>query len=263
MRARQEGQNKYVARSSFKLQQLDKAHTTSKGRSRQSLLGEGRIAVDLGAAPGGWTQVALESGCRHVFAVDKLALGHEVVLQGQEKGNRLTFLQGDFCSYSMQDDLRRHIVQRQMLQPSFPSRNNVENQCDQSAKEKEAFADVILSDMMGKSLGGKMLDLTPLAANTSGNAIRDQQASLDLLEVAFSFATKILRPYEYVDPLQGQSSVLVLKYFEAPEIQKFRKERLEKAFSRVFAKKVAASRSESSEMYFVCHDLRARILPDI
>ena len=48
-RAKQED---YRARSAYKLQQLDRT---------ASLLGEGNTVVDLGAAPGGWLQVAAES----------------------------------------------------------------------------------------------------------------------------------------------------------------------------------------------------------
>ncbi len=47
-RAKQEG---YRARSAYKLKQLDET---------AGLLGEGRTVVDLGAAPGGWLQVATE-----------------------------------------------------------------------------------------------------------------------------------------------------------------------------------------------------------
>ncbi len=47
-RAKQEG---YRARSAYKLQQLDET---------AGLLGQGRTVVDLGAAPGGWLQVAAE-----------------------------------------------------------------------------------------------------------------------------------------------------------------------------------------------------------
>ena len=47
-KSKQEG---YRARSAYKLQQLDET---------AGLLGEGRTVVDLGAAPGGWLQVASE-----------------------------------------------------------------------------------------------------------------------------------------------------------------------------------------------------------
>ena len=47
-KAKQQG---YRARSAYKLQQLDET---------AGLLGEGRTVVDLGAAPGGWLQVAAE-----------------------------------------------------------------------------------------------------------------------------------------------------------------------------------------------------------
>jgi 23S rRNA (uridine2552-2'-O)-methyltransferase len=47
-KAKQEG---YRARSAYKLKQLDET---------AGLLGEGRTVVDLGAAPGGWLQVAAE-----------------------------------------------------------------------------------------------------------------------------------------------------------------------------------------------------------
>jgi 23S rRNA (uridine2552-2'-O)-methyltransferase len=60
-RAKQEG---YRARSAYKLQQLDRT---------ASLLGAGNTVVDLGAAPGGWLQVAAESvgPGGHVVGVDR------------------------------------------------------------------------------------------------------------------------------------------------------------------------------------------------
>ncbi len=60
-KAKQEG---YRARSAYKLQQLDET---------AGLLGEGRTVVDLGAAPGGWLQVAAERvGSRgRVVGVDR------------------------------------------------------------------------------------------------------------------------------------------------------------------------------------------------
>jgi len=63
-RAKQEG---YRARSAYKLRQLDE--TTG-------LLGGGRTVVDLGAAPGGWLQVAAERVGEHgtVVGVDRQSI---------------------------------------------------------------------------------------------------------------------------------------------------------------------------------------------
>lgn len=60
--ARQEG---YRSRAAFKLIELD---------DRFSLLKKGGRVVDLGAAPGGWVQVALARGAAHVVGIDLLEI---------------------------------------------------------------------------------------------------------------------------------------------------------------------------------------------
>lgn len=51
----------YRSRAAFKLKELDE---------RFGLIKQGARVADLGAAPGGWTQVALERGAAHVVGVD-------------------------------------------------------------------------------------------------------------------------------------------------------------------------------------------------
>ncbi len=53
----------YRSRAAFKLTELDDKLRLLKPRAR---------VVDLGAAPGGWTQVALERGVTHIVGVDLL-----------------------------------------------------------------------------------------------------------------------------------------------------------------------------------------------
>jgi 23S rRNA (uridine2552-2'-O)-methyltransferase len=53
----------YRSRAAFKLAEID---------DRLRLLGPGVRVVDLGLAPGGWTQVALERGVRDIAGVDLL-----------------------------------------------------------------------------------------------------------------------------------------------------------------------------------------------
>ncbi len=78
-RARREG---WRSRAAFKLIEID---------DRDRLLGPGAVVVDLGAAPGGWTQVAVKrAGPRgRVVAIDLLPMAP---VPGA------TFLQGDFAT---------------------------------------------------------------------------------------------------------------------------------------------------------------------
>ena len=62
-RSKKEG---YRSRSAYKLLEIDE---------RDKLLGPGQVVVDLGSAPGGWSQVAVrKAGEGRVFAVDLLEM---------------------------------------------------------------------------------------------------------------------------------------------------------------------------------------------
>jgi 23S rRNA (uridine2552-2'-O)-methyltransferase len=72
----------YRSRAAYKIKEIDeKAHILKKGQ----------VVVDLGAAPGGWCQVAMQKGCKHVVAIDLLPIDE---IPG------VTFFQMDF----MDDD---------------------------------------------------------------------------------------------------------------------------------------------------------------
>lgn len=55
----------YRSRAVFKLQEMDE---------KLGLLKSGQVVVDLGAAPGGWSQLAAEKGARKVIALDILPM---------------------------------------------------------------------------------------------------------------------------------------------------------------------------------------------
>ncbi len=103
----------YRSRSAFKLKEIDdKVH----------LLKRGQIVVDLGAAPGGWCQVAVEKGAKKVVALDLLAV---------EPLPGVTVLQMDF----MDDDAPEALI----------------------AAIGEG-ADLVLSDMAPNTTGHKQTD---------------------------------------------------------------------------------------------------------
>jgi 23S rRNA (uridine2552-2'-O)-methyltransferase len=104
----------YRSRAAYKLLELDeKLHFLKKGQ----------VVVDLGAAPGGWVQVALQKGCKHVVAIDLLEMDD---LPG------MTFFQMDF----MEDEAPEALI---------------------NALGGE-MADVVMSDMAHNTIGHQQTD---------------------------------------------------------------------------------------------------------
>ncbi|MGC9307426.1 MAG: RlmE family RNA methyltransferase [Thermoplasmatota archaeon] len=84
-RAKREG---YRARSAYKLLQIQKKY---------DIMSPGDVVIDLGAAPGGWSQVAAEIAGR-VIAVD---LDHMQPIEG------VTFIQGDMTEDETLEQIKR------------------------------------------------------------------------------------------------------------------------------------------------------------
>lgn len=87
-RAKAEG---YRSRASYKLMEID---------DRDRLIRAGDVVVDLGAAPGGWSQVAVRRlhGSGRVIAVDLLDM---------EPLRDVTFLRGDFREQDLLQNLEK------------------------------------------------------------------------------------------------------------------------------------------------------------
>lgn len=113
----------YVSRSAYKLIELD-----DKYRFLKRGIAKGLQVVDLGASPGGWTQVVLERIPKggHVFAADLLDLDYRVAMQDPKA---LTLFKGDFNDQAFQQELQASL---------------------DAGAEEGAKVDVILSDMMGE-----------------------------------------------------------------------------------------------------------------
>jgi len=91
-RAQKEG---YRSRAVYKLLEIDQ---------RDHLLKPGTVVVDLGATPGGWSQVAAAKGCK-VIALDLLPLQP---LAGVE------FIQGDFREGTVLSELEARLSGKQV-----------------------------------------------------------------------------------------------------------------------------------------------------
>lgn len=107
----------YRGRAAFKLLEIDE---------KLEFLKSGLVVVDLGAAPGGWSQVAAAKGCK-VVAIDLLKI---------DEIPDVTFFQMDF----MED------TAPQMLKDSL------------AKMSADGLADIVLSDMAPNTIGHKQTD---------------------------------------------------------------------------------------------------------
>ncbi|MBF0195646.1 MAG: 23S rRNA methyltransferase [Magnetococcales bacterium] len=123
LRARKEG---YRSRAAYKLLEID-AELQQKYGKKAALLRSGMTVVDLGAAPGGWSQVAVKliGKTGRVVAVDLLPI---------EPINGSVILQGDF----LDDAVLQQVT---------------------NALEPKGRADLVLSDMAPNMSGFKSSDM--------------------------------------------------------------------------------------------------------
>jgi len=199
----------YRARSAFKLLQLDEKYKLFQlGRNAP------KVIVDLGASPGGWSQVVAEKVRRPgkepskstVIAVDLLPM---------EPIAGVSFIRQDFLAPEADD----------MISTLLPPRS----------VDDVPAVHLILSD---------------IAVNKSGNDVRDAAMSLEVCEAVMRFAEKHLKREDEAWDVAGGS--LVMKYFVNQYTDEFLKDILKPSFKTAVRSKPAASRSDSSEFYFVC-----------
>lgn len=179
---KQAQQDGWRSRAVFKLEQIDK---------RDRLIKPGQVIVDLGCAPGGWSQYALGKlrGQGRIIGIDLLEVAP---MRG------LDFLQADFLSPEARDWMAQHIG-------------------------SQGRADLVLSDM---------------APNLSGNRLRDQARSLELLEAAAEFCASWLKP----------GGDFLFKAFQGEDLPEF-VDGLKARFQQVHWRKPGASRDESREVF--------------
>jgi len=118
--------------------------------------------VDLGCAPGSWSQVAAERvGSRGlVVGVDLLPVRPFAESEEGRKLATIQMIQGDFLDPRVGDQVRA------VLEASMPM------------ARRRVQVDTVLSDMM---------------SNTTGVRIRDIESSLELCGAALSFCKEILK----------------------------------------------------------------------
>lgn len=182
----------YRARAAYKLIEMNE---------RFHFLKNNQVVVDLGAAPGSWSQyIARDFPKSKIFAMDLLEI---------TPINNVEFYQGDFTTDSALDWLVNKL--------------NLED-------ADSGTADVVLSDM---------------APNTVGHKKTDHLRQMVLLEYAFDFAVRALKP----------GGTFVAKSFTGGTTNDLLKQIKEK-FETVHHIKPPASRKDSVEMFIVAMGFR-------
>jgi 23S rRNA (uridine2552-2'-O)-methyltransferase len=192
----------FRSRAAFKIIEID---------DKFKIFKKGKIVLDLGAAPGGWSQVAVSKvGRGRVVAVDILPM---------DKIDGVKFLQQDFLSEDAVENIINFINKNQSTELDIDD--------NQNRDYKQVFRkfDVIMSDM---------------AENTCGDSKTDHLRIVGLLEEVLDFSQQVLA-------LDG---IFVAKIFQGGAgsdlVQKFKK-----YFTAVKHFKPNSSRKESAENYVI------------
>lgn len=179
----------YRARAAYKIIEINEKYKFFKN---------GQVVVDLGAAPGSWSQYVMREFPRsRVFAMDLLEIKP---IPGVD------FYQGDFTT----DAALNWLIEKLNL-PADVAENGT--------------ADVVMSDM---------------APNTVGHKKTDHLRQMVLLEYAFDFAVRALKP----------GGTFVAKSFTGGTTNELLK-RIKERFESVHHIKPPASRKDSVEMFIV------------
>lgn len=137
----------YRSRAAFKLLEI---------QEKDRILKPGQVVVDLGAAPGGWCQVAAPIVVKNQVTKNQVAKSGKVFaldILPMEPIEGVTFIEGDFTE------------------------------------------DAVFEQLMAV-LDGQVIDLvmSDLAPNTSGMRVVDQPRAMYLAELALDFARSALKP---------------------------------------------------------------------
>jgi 23S rRNA (uridine2552-2'-O)-methyltransferase len=212
-KAKQEG---YRSRSAYKLQQLDET---------AGLFAEGKTVLDLGAAPGGWLQVASERvGSGTVIGVDR----QRINLPGpEEKGTPAGEDAEDPTLETVRGDITEERTKEEIREAIGGSADGDEEGSERDGNDEGSnrTVDVVLSDM---------------APNITGTYDLDHARSVHLARQAFEIGLDVLAP-------EGD---LVVKVFDGTDLEDLRAE-IDREFEYVRAIHPDASRDSSSELYLV------------
>jgi 23S rRNA (uridine2552-2'-O)-methyltransferase len=202
----------YRSRSAFKLLELD-SHRGSSFLNHPDV----RAIVDLGAAPGGWSQVVAGKFGFLAKAQTKQSSAKPSLLDSSIEDTQSASMQADTWSASEHDtatllgDPTKTIVALDLL-PISPIPGVHSLQMDFLSPDAESAIRALLTN--SHNLDGKAdVVLSDMAANATGNRTRDVESSLQICEAAFEFCRRNLRTARDIGRKMGGVLVCVLFSF--------------------------------------------------
>ncbi|KAI1878611.1 hypothetical protein JX265_002788 [Neoarthrinium moseri] len=248
------------SRAAFKLLEMD---------SKYKIFKRGQTVIDLGYAPGSWSQVAQER-----TKPNGRIVGIDLIPAQPPKG--VSTIQGNFLSPQVQALVKEYLQEFAARKPATRPRSTV-GSSDNADVDPEDVAnlirqasyidaeraetaehpledphdagrlvDVVLSDMSAPWSQTSGFSSNTLSnpyhrmMNTSGMSFRDHAGSMDLCMAALQFASDTLKTGGH----------FLCKFYQGSE-DKEMEQKLKKMFGRVHREKPESSRTESREAYFV------------
>ncbi|KAI0389837.1 23S ribosomal RNA methyltransferase [Xylariaceae sp. FL0594] len=252
------------SRAAFKLLEMD---------AKYKLFRRGQTVIDLGYAPGSWSQVAVER-----TRPNGRVVGIDLIPAQPPKG--VSTIQGNFLSPVVQNMVKEYLVEFAQ-RPNTPTSQaaeaaDAESDGDDALVERPSYidteraesvehrhettpednklVDIVLSDMSDPWIQTSGFSSNTLSnpyhrmMNTSGMSFRDHAGSMDLCLAALQFASDTLRTGGH----------FVCKFYQGSE-DKDLEMKLKKMFAKVHREKPESSRSESREAYFVALRRKANV----
>ncbi|PQE04531.1 hypothetical protein CJF31_00007373 [Rutstroemia sp. NJR-2017a BVV2] len=251
------------SRAAFKLLEVFVLKDASQIDSKYKIFKKGQTVVDLGYAPGSWSQVAVDR-----TKPQGRIIGIDIIPAQPPKG--VSTIQGNFLSIGVQEEVKRFLLDPNRGRPiksMFDEDSEVALAAELSYIELERHADdthlpqgkkareeqeqgrmvdVVLSDMSApwdqttgfwkRSLSDPYIRMM----NTTGIKFSDHAGSMDLCAAALRFAFDTLKTGGH----------FVCKFYQGAEDKQLEKQ-LRRMFGSVHREKPESSRSESKEAYFV------------
>ncbi|KAJ6617963.1 ribosomal RNA methyltransferase FtsJ domain-containing protein [Mycena sp. CBHHK59/15] len=253
----------YRSRSAFKLLEMEE---------KWRFLGrpDVKAVLDLGAAPGGWSQVVAQKlgwvrplpPLRRHTRMREPAQAYPAAGEGWSTPERappegpaafdpldISDLEREQLAHGLG---RGTIVAVDLLRMTpIPGVQVLE--ADFMAPDTEALVRGLVAHTAAPD-GRADVILCDMAANATGNAFHDIESSLAICTSVYEFSKRNLRTAQSIGRETG--GVLLIKHFAHPLLHMFRKEHLERAFNDVRFLKPNSSRTDSKEGYFLCRGWR-------